>query len=157
MEIEVCSKSVKDLRNEKYFDDVVEEFVGYEDGYICDVIQEIADNNVTIYTSDLWDWASEHQDYVEQAVSEFGADGRDFDLIRLFQQGQYLYNSEVMYEHFDEILLYYAYNYICEELGIEEIEENTKEELEETLKGVDNNDKIEDIIEKIKEVIGDEE
>lgn len=156
MEIRVDLEIVSDLRDEHRLDDVFDNFYDCT-GYICDAISEIADSNVSIYNSDLWDWARDNEEYVEQAVNEFGIDSKDFDLIRLFQQGQYLYNSEYMYEHLDEMILFYAYNYICEELSIEEITSDEKEELEELLGEIDNNNQIEDIIEKINEVLGGKE
>ena len=44
----------------------------YDSGYICDVFSEIADSNVDIYTSDLFEWGKSNMYYIDEATKEFG-------------------------------------------------------------------------------------
>ena len=84
--------------------------------YICDVISEIADGNTSIYNGNLWDWAKDNYEYCEDAISEGLYDtSKDFDLMRLFQVGQYLQIQQELYKNITDILKWYAVN----DLGIE--------------------------------------
>ena len=56
----------------------------YDSGYICDVFSEIADSNVDIYTSDLFDWGKNNMYYIDEATKEFGD---PHDILRQIQQG----------------------------------------------------------------------
>ena len=40
----------------------------YDSGYICDVFSEIADSNVDIYTSDLFDWGKNNIYYIDDSI-----------------------------------------------------------------------------------------
>lgn len=120
----------------------------YSDGYICDIIMEIADNNVDIYNSDLLDWAKDNYSYIEDANCEFGIPDNGKDFIKQIQQGQYYQIEQDLYNNFDEMILLFIYNYI-QENDIEMTEEQL-EELE--LKRFDNNDRLENIIYEIEEI-----
>lgn len=51
----------------------------YSSGYLCDVISEIADGSVSIYTADQVAFAEEHGEAVEEAVTEgLALDGRHY-------------------------------------------------------------------------------
>lgn len=132
--------------------DLLVEFGDYSQGYICDIIIEVADNNVDIYNYDLWNWARDNTCYVEQAVANSCIDCKNFDLIRLFQLGQYEFNSEAIYSNLSDFI-YYA---ILKNIDAEEISDNILEEIESIANEEDNNEELETYIEKINDLIKEE-
>ena len=63
----------------------------------CDIANEQADGKVSIYNETLWEEAAILQDWIEDAISEFGIDGcgiKERGIIGLFQSGQYKFWSE---------------------------------------------------------------
>lgn len=150
---------IEELKNDLYLGDLGEYFEDYNDGYICDIISEIADNNVPIYYSEIWKMAEENQDYIEEALSEFGTptDSRGIpDLTRIFQQGLYYKNEQEIYENLEDTLKFYMYNYIEENLNIKEItEEQNDDLLDWDFK--DNNEQLENLIEHIEEILKESE
>lgn len=139
-------KEIKGRIDHTFADSIVD----YNDGYICDIISEIADNNVDIYTYDLLDWLRYNYDVVEEANREFGTPE---DIIKQCQQGQYYKYNNDLYDVIDDMILLFAYNY----LRVNDIEFNAEqlEELESELSNIDNNDKLEDIVDKIEEIKGE--
>lgn len=123
----------------------------YDSGYIGDIINEISDNNIDIYTSDLFDWARDNYGYIEEANNELGTPS---DIIAQIQQGQFLQISNEMYENFDNMILLFIYDYIYNELNIEEIEEEKAEEIEN--ENYNNYDKLEQIIDFINDILESE-
>ena len=124
-------------------------------GYISDIIDEIADNNTSCYNSDLLNWLSNNlanAGYIEQAVSEYGIDSQNFDFYRLIAQGQYMQNLEDLHEHLEDSLLNYAFNYIEHYLDNIDVTEKQFEEL--TSKDYSCFERLEDIEDFVKEVIG---
>ena len=124
----------------------------YDSGYICDVFSEIADSNVDIYTSDLFDWGKNNMYYIDEATKEFGD---PHDILRQIQQGQYYAYEQELYENKDDIIKYFAYTY----LNDNNIKLNVKQEedLDDYLSSVDSNDKLEDIIDYCKNINKDYE
>lgn len=124
----------------------------YDSGYICDVFSEIADNNVDIYTSDLFDWGKNNMYYIDEATKEFGD---PHDILRQIQQGQYYAYEQELYENKDDIIKYFAYTYLNDnniKLNVEQ-----EEDLDDYLSSVDSNDKLEDIIDYCKNINKDYE
>lgn len=124
----------------------------YDSGYICDVFSEIADSNVDIYTSDLFDWGKNNMYYIDEATKEFGD---PHDILRQIQQGQYYAYEQELYENKDDIIKYFAYTY----LNDNNIKLNVEQEgdLDDYLSSVDSNDKLEDIINYCKNINKDYE
>ena len=124
----------------------------YNSGYICDVFSEIADSNVDIYTSDLFDWGKNNMYYIDEATKEFGD---PHDILRQIQQGQYYAYEQELYENQDDIIKYFAYTYLKDnniKLNVEQ-----EEDLDDYLSSVDSNDKLEDIIDYCKNINKDYE
>lgn len=110
----------------------------YDSGYICDVFSEIADSNVDIYTSDLFEWGKSNMYYIDEATKEFGNPN---DILRQIQQGQYYAYEQELYENQDDIIKYFAYSYLKDnniKLNIDQ-----EEDLDDYLSSVDSNDKLE--------------
>lgn len=150
---------IKDLKNDLYLGDLGEYFVDYNNGYICDVITQIADNKAPIYYNDIWEEAKNNQEYIEEALQEFGTptdSNGNVDLIKTFQQGIYLKNEHNLYENLGDILKYYIYDYIEKELKIDKITENQND----NLLGwdfLDNSEQLENLIEHIEKIINESE
>lgn len=143
---------IKDLKKDLFIGDFGYDFIDYSDGYICDIITEIADNNVDIYTQDLLDWVPDNYSYIEEANEELGV---PHDFLKQIQQGQYYYNERNIYEHLEDILKNYMYNYIENYLNIEEITENQYEKLLD-FDFEDNNGLLEDLLDHIIESLEEE-
>lgn len=146
---------IEDLRNELYLGDYGNDFINYEKGYICDIISEIADNNVPIYNTEIWSQVEENSNYVEEALQEFGTpidNNGQVDLIKIFQQGLYYKNEQDIYENLEEILKNWMYNYIEYTLNIKEITEKENDELL-LYDFSDHNSTLEELVEYISEVL----
>lgn len=129
-----------------------EDITSFNDGYICDVITEIADNHVNIYNNDLLEWAKGNYSYIGDATREFG---RPDDFIKEIKQGQFYAYEQDLYENIEDMILLYAYNYLKEN----EISLNDEQikELEDSLSNIDNNNEISDIISYIDEILESKE
>lgn len=145
---------IEDLKEELYTGDFGEYFRNYGCGYICDIITEIADNNVPIYTSEIWEQAKECQEDIEEALQEFGTptDSRGCpDLIKIFQQGLCYKNEHEIYENLEDYLKFFAYDYIEKELEIAEITEEQNDELL-NWDFEDHNEMLENLVEHIENI-----
>ena len=117
------------------------EFGQYIDEYSCNIEEAfyaIADNNVGIYYSDLFNWAADHIDDIDE---ELACGGRG--IVDIVRNAQYRVFSDDLYTHKDDILLYYAYNYM--EKNNIELSDEKLEQLEQYIKTVEIDNKLEDI------------
>lgn len=140
---------IEDLKKELYTGDLGEYFVDYDNGYICDIITEIADNNIDIYYYDLFEWAKNNFSYITEANEEMGT---PTDIIKQIQQGQYYANERNLYENLEESLQFFMYDYIEKYLNIKEITEEQNENLLDW-DFSDNNEKLENLIDHINEIL----
>lgn len=129
-----------------------EEITSYDSGYICDVFSEIADSNVDIYYSDLFEWAKDNIGYIDEATQQFGNPN---DLIKQIQQGEYYAFEQELYENQDSVLKYFAYNYLKSNNIV--LDEEDFDELDNYIEHLDSNDKLEDIIDYCKSLKEDYE
>lgn len=132
--------------------DLLINFGEYSQGYICDIITYVCDNYVDIYNYDLWEWARGNEYYIEQAVSNFGIDYKNFNLMQLFQMAQYEFYSEAIYSNLSDFI-YYA---ILNNIEVEEISDDILEEIESIANEEDSNEELETYIEKINDLIEEE-
>jgi hypothetical protein len=146
--------NVVELKNDVAVHDIQKRLCDYSDGYICDVITEIADSDVDIYYSDLFEWAKNNWSYIDDACREFGMpDSKDTNIIiKLIQQGQFYYNEELLYDDLDNMLLNFCYSYLLHDLKIEEITKEQQEAIEEKCTNVDNNDRLDDYVDFLNEL-----
>lgn len=114
-----------------------------ENAYICTAIAAYADSRVNIYTADLWKWAAENYEYIDEARKEFGTSKEILDDLRA---GQYLQNEQQLYEDINGIKEDLSRQYINNILTDTEADEITVKEAIETLKddlaNIDNNDRL---------------
>lgn len=134
-----------------------EDFVEQYNGYICDAISEIADNNVDIYNSDLTEWANGNSSYIEEAISEFGWDGCGKDYFKAIQMGQFLSYEQELYDNLKELVLAYALRYACQSIDFDKFAEMDSEdfidEIKDRVYSIDNNNTFDDIEEIVDEYI----
>lgn len=147
-------KKIEELKKDLFLGDFGEYFRDYDNGYICDIITEIADNHVDIYYSDLFKWAADNYSIIEEANEEFGT---PTDIIKQIQQGQYLSNERDLYDNLEDILKFYVLDYIEKDLKIQEITEAQADQLEFDIDYSDNNEQLENIIEQVNEILKEEE
>lgn len=117
---------IEDLKNELNLGDYGEDITNYSSGYVSDIITEIADNNVDIYNNDLMEWAKGNTYYIDRAVDELGRPDTIEDEIR---QGQYIAYQEDLYNNLEDILKYWAYDYIENKYNITELTEEQNDEI----------------------------
>lgn len=127
-----------------------------ETQYLCDILHEIADNNVSIYNYDLLEWSKNNYSYIEDAICEFGFpndSNNKPDFIRAIQQGQYYYNYEEITSNLDDMMNLYILD-MLKDNDILEITEEEKEKIDDLISTWKDNDilgNINDIIEVLKD------
>lgn len=148
---------IEDLKNELNLGDLGEQLAQYDSGYVSDIIAEIADSNVDIYNNDLMEWAKGNTSYIEDAIREFGTpeDGNGHpDFMRLIMQGQYYMYEQDLYNNIEDILKYWAYDYIENKYNLTELTEEQNEEIE--FYNYNNVDKLEEIEGMIEDIFESE-
>ena len=108
--------------------------------YLCDAISEIADNNTSIYYSEISEYISKNVEKVNDAIEEMGWDGCGSDLYKAGQMAEFLDIEHQIYAELDEAMLNYCYNYVLYELKINEITPEQKDEIENLCCNIDNNE-----------------
>lgn len=129
----------------------------YDNGYICDIISEIADSNTSIYYSDIIEFISNNVEEVNDVIEELGWNGCGGDLYRAGQAAECRKNENEMYEELEQGLFNVALSYIEYTLEIEEISEEQLNDIEGLCSDTDNNDRLEDFLEKVEEIVNGEE
>lgn len=134
--------------------DICEYMEEYNSGYICDVVSEVADQNVSIYTHELLDMTKDlyFSDYVnfEEAIEM--SDKSEFT--SALSMAQYMYNETVLNENIEAILYNMGIN------RIQHIEECTQEIYEECFNTIyaDTNDSgglLETFLDRIEEAVNE--
>ena len=149
---------IEDLKREveknfESYEEYITEYYNYQND-IDDIIHDIADNNVDIYTCDLLEWAKHHYDYINDYVKEFGINSQNFDFMDAVRGGQYLYIEEALYNNKVSMLEYLAY-YILDDKGFTEIEEEKATEL--SMINFEKIETIDELEEEIDNILEEEE
>lgn len=119
------------------------EFENYNDShYICDVISEIADSNVSIYYSDIKEFICDNIDCFEDAINEFGWNGCGSDFYKAGQLAEYLKNQQELYDHLDDSILNYALKYYVQQTDNILINDELHDLLTDYCYNVDHNDTL---------------
>lgn len=126
--------NVADYIESLSLDDLAGELLDYIENdngcYISDAISEIADNNVSLYYSDVERFMCENIGRVERAIDEFGWDGCGSDLHKAAQMGEYIMHMEELCKSLEDIMLAYSVKYISREIDALEIPNDIIDELE---------------------------
>lgn len=129
----------------------------YDNGYICDIIVEIADSNTSIYHSDIIEFISNNVEEVNDVIEELGWDGCGGDLYRAGQAAEFGKNENEMYNELEEGLFNVALSHIQYTMEVEEISDEQLNEIDNLCYDTDNNDRLEDFLEKVEEIVNGEE
>lgn len=139
----------------------LDSFIGclndYDSGYICDIISEIADSNTSIYYSDIIKFISDNVEEVNDTIEEFGWNGCGSDLYKAGQMAEYRKNENDMYNELEEGLFNVALSHIQYTMEVEEISDEQLDEIGNLCYDTDNNDRLEDFLEKVEEIVNGEE
>ncbi len=149
---------IDDLRNDLYTGDYGYCISDYRDSsaYICDAIAEIADNNTSIYWSDITKFISENVEEVSDAINEYGWDGCGNDLYKAGQMAEYRTIEQDIYDNLPDALMMAALDYVQHDLKMDEIPEELADAIREWADDVDNNDRMDEIPDKIREWLEEE-
>lgn len=133
--------------------DVIDSFIGDYSGstYICDAISEIADSQIPIYTSDIWDGARNIREYIEEAQESGLCEGVT-DIDKIMQAGYYQYYTQVLYDNLDTM----AFNIVAEKVNnkLADLDDDAYDlidlyeldaEIENETDGYDNNNTFDDL------------
>lgn len=126
-----------------------EQITDYDSGYIGDIFTEIADSNVDMYTSDLFEWGKSNLWYIDESAKELGNPN---DIIKQIQQGQFYAYEQELYENKEDIMKYFAYTYLND--NEIKLSDGEIEELDDYLETLDSNDKLENIVDYCKDLRG---
>lgn len=129
----------------------------YDNGYICDIIVEIADSNTSIYHSDIIEFISNNVEEVNDVIEELGWNGCGGDLCRAGQAAEFGKNENEMYNELEEGLFNVALSHIQYTMEVEEISDEQLSDIEGLCADTDNNDRLEDFLEKVEEIVNGEE
>lgn len=129
----------------------------YDSGYICDIISEIADSHTSIYHSDISEFISNNVEEVNETIEEFGWNGCGGDLYKAGQMAEYRKNEDDMYNELEEGLFNVALSHIQYTMEVEEISDEQLDEIDNLCYDTDNNDRLEDFLEKVEEIVTGEE
>lgn len=80
--------------------------------YICDAINEFADNNTSIYYSSIKEYICNNFDAVEEAINEFGWDGCGGDLYKAGQMAEYMSIEREISEELEDVIKYITLDFI---------------------------------------------
>jgi hypothetical protein len=145
--------------------EIGEYFADYDSGYICDVITEIADNQIGIYYQEQIDFAMENPEWVSEAFFQgiapdaeyhFRKEGGDFYTYcaKVGVAAWYEKNVSDLYKNMDENVRLSIFTAL-RRYGIEDLSDDQITEIE--MLSFDNNDRLEDIIERALEIFAEEE
>ena len=132
-----------------------EYFFDYDETeYIADIISYIADAKIDIYDYDLWAWAKDNNEWIDDAILNgfYIVEHDNFDLIKLFQAGQYLHITDNLYDNLDDIIAYAVLDEVQDEFINKQ---RLVEVIQDTCYNVDNNDTIEHYIDIVRDTMQD--
>lgn len=130
------------------------------DIYIGDAVSEIADSDTSIYYSDILDFIRENPEALADVVAEGLYEvrpGAEYDLYKHGQAAEYMTIERDIYNHLRDAVLLCAVDFIRYDLKRETIPEELADLLQEWADKADNNDRMNEIPDKIREYFGNAE
>jgi len=116
-------ENLEGLDNNNIVLDIANDLCGYDNGFFEDNYREIVESNVDIYNKDLLQWLSEYVYEFETYINENELI-EDFDLYGTIRQAQFYYYESLVLDNEEDVFMVYVYNYILNELKVEEIGED---------------------------------
>ena len=141
-------KEIKVLMNELCLNDMEEQILEFSNGYIDDLLGEIAGNNVSIYTNDLLNYLSNNINDINDNINNMGFSG---DILSHISDVWYYNNIEELWGNINDIVKYFVLDNIIDYM----IEYNIKNISEEDIDNMvnencsDNIDRIDTIVDNI--------
>lgn len=153
----MANTNIKEYMNELAKYDFAVEFEYYDNGCISDIISEIADSGISCNTYDQIEYAMEHADSADMAISDGLVDMTAHTSFSKLASSVgacawYIDNEQTINENLDECVLYAVCYYLASYDGIEELTEKNVSDLEAL--EFDNCDRLEDVIEEAENVLG---
>lgn len=130
------------------------------DIYIGNAISEIADSDTSIYYSDILNFIRENPEALADVVAEglyTVGQGAEYDLYKHGQAAEYMTIERDIYDHMRDAVLLCAVDFIRYDLKRETIPEELADLLQEWADKADNNDRMNEIPDKIREYFGNAE
>lgn len=125
--------------------------------YICDAAMGIADNNTSIYHSDIVKFIAENVEAVNDAIQEFGWECCGGSLYKAGQIAECQAIEQEIFENLVEGLLVCAYNFLHYDLKIDAIPEELDDAIYEWCKDAESDDRMDGIPDKIREWLEEHE
>ena len=148
-------KEIKVLMNELCLNDMEEQILDFSNGYVGDVLSEIAGNNVSIYTSDLMDYLSNNIDYVNDHIDDVNDNisnmGFSGNILSHISDVWYDNNLEELYGNINDIVKYFTLDNIIDYMIGYNIKNISEEDLDNMINEncSDNIDRIDTIVDNI--------
>ena len=151
---------IKDYLAELERAEFVDAFEDYDSGYICDIISEIADNAVSIYTADLIEFVNDNSDWVDEAIFNFGVSGygpiRDSSdlssfIARIGSLAWFIRNEHVIYENLEDCVIAAAVRYIQKKYNLNSLTDEQIENIE--FVSFDSGDYLESYIDEVERTL----
>jgi hypothetical protein len=116
-------EKLEGLDNNNIVLDIANELCDYDSGFFEDNYREIVESGVDIYNKDLLLWLSEYVYEYETYINE-NTPIENFDLYDTIRQAQFYYFNSLVLDNEEDVFMVYVYNYILNELKVEEIGED---------------------------------
>ena len=147
---------IEEMRNGLKTGDYGEYLTDYRDSssYICDAIMEIADNHTSIYYHDILEFIKKKPESLAEVVAEGLYEvhsGREYDLFKHGQAAEYMMIERDIYDHLRDSIMVATLDFIQYDLELVEIPDDLAELVEEWVDNADNNDRMDEIPDKIRE------
>ena len=123
-----------------------------DDGYICDIITEIADADTSIYYADILDFIRKNPESLSDVIAEgLYTPDKDYDIYKHGQAAEFMTIERDIYDHLADAIMTAAVNLIHYDLKRETIPAELAELLREWCDDADDNDRMNEIPDKIRE------
>ena len=96
---------IEEIKKQEYWAEYLEDY-SYDEAYICDAIDNCADDNLDIYDWELYKYLSENPETVEETINEYGWEGCGGTLLKATQMAQFIGFKNQMYDSLPQILEY---------------------------------------------------
>lgn len=145
---------IDDLKNNLDLGEYGERLNDYRNSsaYVCDAIMEIADNDTSIYYHQILEFISNNPDSLAEVIAEGLYDpSRNYDLYAHGQAAEFMTIERDIYNHLADALYLAALDFIKYDAGFSEIPDDLAELVRDWADNADNDDRMSDIPDKIKE------
>ena len=141
-------KEIKVLMNELCLNDMEEQILEFSNGYIDDLLGEIAGNNVSIYTNDLLNYLSNNINDINDNISNMGFSG---DILNHISDVWYYNNIEELWGNINDIVKYFVLDNIIECMIDNDVKNISEEDIDNIIDEncSDNIDRLDTIVDNI--------